>query len=98
MSYFENRPRVRFAGASGLVLATCLSVAPATSWAQSTPTGTQGPGIAQGEVEEPAEATQNAEIIVTGSRVARSGFTAPTPTTVIGAETIGDRGQTNATD
>src|SRR4051812_26396551 len=36
-----------------------------------------------------------AEIVVTGSRIQRSGFTAPTPTTIIGSAAIENRGATN---
>jgi len=38
------------------------------------------------------------EVVVTASRVARSGFTAPTPTTVLGQELVQQRGATNITD
>src|SRR5262245_15621720 len=35
------------------------------------------------------------EIVVTGSRIARSGFTSPQPVTVVGAERLEQRAQTN---
>lgn len=38
------------------------------------------------------------EIVVSGTRIASTGFTAPTPTTVIGEELIQARGTTNAID
>lgn len=38
------------------------------------------------------------DIIVTGSRIARTGFTAPTPTTVIGAEDLERRAVSNPAD
>jgi len=38
------------------------------------------------------------EIVVTASRIARSGFSAPTPTTVVGVEQVQARGATNVTD
>jgi len=40
-------------------------------------------------------ADQVEEIVITGSRVARTGFTAPTPVTVLGAEQIQRLGDTN---
>ena len=46
-----------------------------------------------------AQETANVdEVVVTASRVARSGFSAPTPTTVIGQELVQQRGATNITD
>lgn len=41
------------------------------------------------------EATQVDEIVVTGTRVARAGFDAPTPTTVLGAEALEQRALPN---
>lgn len=41
-----------------------------------------------GAAPQAAEETPASDIVVTGSRVAREGFTAPTPTTVIGVEQI----------
>jgi iron complex outermembrane recepter protein len=38
------------------------------------------------------------ELVVTGSRIARDGFTAPTPTTVLGLGEIQSRGVTNITE
>ncbi len=45
-----------------------------------------------------AEGTDVGEVVVTASRVARSGFSSPTPTTVLGAEQVQARGATNITD
>ena len=44
------------------------------------------------------EAPSDPAIIVTGSRVARAGFDAPTPTTVLTAEALQDRGLSNVGD
>jgi len=38
------------------------------------------------------------EVVVTGSRIARTGFTAPTPVTVLGQQRLEQRGQTNVAD
>ena len=57
------------------------------------------PASALAQDEAAAAATDNgsqpAEIIVTGSRIARSGFTTPTPVTVIGDEQIARQGAAN---
>ena len=65
------------------------------------------PALAQDQaddVEEPVSAevgadaagsTEGEAIVVTGSRIARSGFTAPTPVTVVGEEQIARQGATN---
>lgn len=45
--------------------------------------------------ESPTTDRQNADIVVTGSRITTSGFNAPTPTTVIGAEQIANNAQPN---
>nr|WP_314435259.1 TonB-dependent receptor [uncultured Brevundimonas sp.] len=53
------------------------------------------------EVQQPSaqqaepELSQLEEVVVTGSRVARAGFDAPTPTTVLGAEAMEQRGLQN---
>jgi len=45
--------------------------------------------------EQGADANKSEPIVVTGSRIARSGFTAPTPVTVLGADQIAREGSTN---
>lgn len=65
--------------------------------------GLTSPAFAQDAAEAPVAeeavqddaATQPGDIVVTGSRVARSGFSAPTPTTIIGSELMEQRGSTN---
>jgi iron complex outermembrane receptor protein len=51
--------------------------------------------LAQGELPFPETLE---EISVTASRVQRSGFSAPTPTTIVGAEQLQERGVTNVAD
>ncbi|WP_429591771.1 TonB-dependent receptor domain-containing protein [Sphingomonas zeicaulis] len=51
--------------------------------------------VADEAPEAAAQERQNADIIVTGSRITTSGFNAPTPTTVIGAEQIANNAQPN---
>jgi iron complex outermembrane receptor protein len=70
-------------------LATALIFAPAA--AQTAP-------VEAVQQDEPATADQDkpeGEIIVTGTRILSSGFTAPTPTTVIGEEQIANNAQPN---
>jgi outer membrane receptor protein involved in Fe transport len=61
---------------------------------------TATPALAQ-EAAAPQESVVakeegDGEIVVSGTRIASSGFTAPTPTTVIGEDLIESRGATNA--
>ena len=53
---------------------------------------TAGSALAQ------AASSDSAEVVVTGSRIVRNGFTAPTPVTVVGAERIEQRAATNIGD
>lgn len=74
-----------------LLLATTaalIAIQPVTAVAQEAPT----PPAA--EPETPVEG----EIVVSGTRIQSSGFTAPTPTTVIGEALLDARGITNAVD
>ncbi len=59
--------------------------------AQAAPAPAPAPG---GAIEPPAEPTAQ-DIVVTGSRITTSGFTAPTPTTVIDAAAIAANAQPN---
>lgn len=82
----KNRNRVLFGGCAFAVLAQASMAA-----------ADQGVVAAAVAPASPAEVS-DAEIIVTGSRIASTGFTAPTPTTVIGEELIEARGITNVID
>ena len=89
MIQFQQRAMAsRLAGGSALcALALCI-VTPA--WAQDSL-----PAAAQDETAAP----QNEEdIVVTGSRIVRNGFNAPTPVTVMDAELIANLGQVNVAD
>lgn len=60
--------------------------------------GTAMPALAQNQQPPepaPASAADEQTIVVTGSRLARTGFTAPTPVTVVGDEQIARQGSTN---
>jgi iron complex outermembrane receptor protein len=67
-------------------LATVLAFGPAS--AQTVPAAQDAPATAE-------QQDQEGEIIVTGTRILSSGFTAPTPTTVIGEDQIANNAQPN---
>src|SRR3546814_1532700 len=74
-------------------------------WTAPSAALAQDPGAvadpSAGAASEPADANSNSAdstIVVTGSRVARSGFTAPTPTTVLGLDEINASAPTNLAD
>ena len=62
-----------------------------TPAAQAAPT----PDAAPATEAAPAPATPQSDIVVTGSRIISSGFTAPTPTQVLSAESIAKNAQPN---
>lgn len=76
---------VPFARASWIALAVALPFIPTAASAQS-----ESVDAADAEERPDLQATsgQEAPIIVTGSRIARAGFTAPTPVTVVGSDRI----------
>lgn len=74
---------------SGMALACALFMAPPV-YAQAA----DGPSIGQNEAPEVAD-DGSATIVVTGSRIARTGFDTPTPVTVVGEEQIGRQGASN---
>ncbi|MEO6376678.1 MAG: TonB-dependent receptor, partial [Caulobacteraceae bacterium] len=55
--------------------------------------GTMQPPLPQDSAQSPAETV--GEVVVTASRVQRSGFTAPTPTLIVSTAAIESRGATN---
>jgi outer membrane receptor protein involved in Fe transport len=91
------------ASASLAVLVACALAAPAA--AQSAPAAAPAAdapvaapaadATAAAPAPEAAANTQAGDIIVTGSRIISSGFSAPTPTTVIGSEQIANNAQPN---
>ena len=67
-----------------------FALVPQSAWAQDAAAPAAAP------VESAAQVSaQDAEIVVTGSRVARSTFTSMNPVTVIGAQQIAQQGQVN---
>lgn len=90
------RSWVRRAG-EGLALA-CLPLIGTGAHAQDSTaaTGPSADSTAGATTQYPSEAPASVEeVTVTASRVARSGFTAPTPTTIIGSEQLEQQGATN---
>jgi outer membrane receptor protein involved in Fe transport len=81
-------------GTSGLALAMALGLAASPLGAQTTEPGTEP------AAETPAAAPAEGEgtIVVTASRIARLGFTAPTPMTVVGVGDLENRAATNIAD
>ena len=65
------------------VALNALAFAFSPAWSQTAPS------------TDPAAATPDAEIIVTGSRIAQQGFNTPTPTIVLSAQQLEVRGTTN---
>lgn len=80
------------AAASAIMLAAIAGPA----WAQAEPAAPAAP--APQEEEPQAAEPAVADIVVTGSRITRSGFTAPTPTTVVGLADIQKAAPANIAD
>ena len=70
-----------------------IDPAPLSGPLQSAPQ--DAPESTQTAPAAPVESSASPDIVVTGSRIAVSGFTAPTPTTVIGSEQIAANAQPN---
>src|SRR5687768_7924114 len=82
---------VRFGASFAALAATLLLGSPAL--AQDA--GVEDETVVDDGAPVSAEDTVGEEIVVTGSRIARSGFTAPTPVTVVGQEQIARQGASN---
>jgi iron complex outermembrane receptor protein len=87
---FDRRTLLRDSATSLAAIAAVLSCTPA--FAQTAPAPQAAPAAGT-PAEESAQNDGN--IIVTGTRILSSGFTAPTPTTVIGVEQIENNAQPN---
>ncbi len=74
-----------------------LTAASTSAWAQTSPDPATPPSpITTATAGAAGTGTDStAEIVVTGSRVARQGFDAPTPTKVLGVEQLEQRGSTD---
>ncbi|WCT74141.1 TonB-dependent receptor [Sphingomonas naphthae] len=85
--------------ASRLLVGTSLFW-PAILLAQATPAPTPPAATAPAATPAPAEAADPtpAEIVVTGSRIGRAGFEAPTPVTVLSADSLAQKAPTSLPD
>lgn len=75
------------------VLAFALSSVAGMSAAQTAAPGASAPAPTGAD-----QATEVGEVVVTGSRLRNAGFTAPTPTTVVGGEVLDALTTTNVSD
>ena len=82
--------RLRGNAISLAAVAAALAASPAS--AQTEPADPQAAPAAQPAADQGDE---QGEVVVTGTRIRTSGFTAPTPTTVIGEEQIANNAQPN---
>ena len=83
----EHHARVKFSPHRLVLLgSTALILMPAVVSAQTA--FAPGQTSLQSAADPSLQATQPAEITVTGTRLGKSGFTAPTPVTVLGADMI----------
>ena len=81
------------------LVATSLAAGfPTMSASAQAPVAAPAPAPAPALQETTAEATSMEEIIVTGSRVSVNGFSAPSPTTLIGGDLIAQQGATSVAD
>ena len=71
-----------------------LAMTPALAYAQTADTATQAADTAA----TPNAAANEREILVTGTRIVRNGFQAPTPTTVVSAEQLQRQASPNLID
>lgn len=97
----ESRSSSKLGRTRGFVSSMALTAALLTSvgaWAQGAPASADSQADQSTADTAAATGTENSEIVVTASRVARSGFEAPTPTTVLGLETIERLGVPNVAD
>ncbi|MBB5712867.1 outer membrane receptor protein involved in Fe transport [Sphingomonas xinjiangensis] len=95
----RHQPRRFVTATSTFVLATALASA-APAFAQEAPAPAEdqtSPSVPLTGQDTLIEDTQSGpgEVVVTGTRIISSGFTAPTPTTVIGEEQIAANAQPN---
>jgi len=93
MSIFGRiHPRIDRRYAAGLAMTALAVVHSAPAFAQAAPAASQD---AQATPQDGQAAPDDKEIIVTGSRVARSGFSAPTPLTVLSTAEIQNQSPSN---
>ena len=83
--------KIRLMGASAAALTARLCISPSMAQTATDSAAAVPPTPAQ-------ESVSAEEIVVTGSRITNSGFTAPTPVTVVGAAEIARQGATSISE
>jgi outer membrane receptor protein involved in Fe transport len=81
-----------------LLVGAAAIIAPGAAQAEQVPQQPNNPAPAPGDQQNPQAGSNSGDIVVTASRIARDGYTAPTPTTVVGQEFIEQRAITNIGD
>lgn len=71
---------------------------PSSTAAQGAPAEPKGEQASEAAEQPQAEAQGGGDIVVTGTRVVRDGYKAPTPTSVLGAEQIAAKAPANLAD
>lgn len=94
---YSSRFTCKLSSVSVGALAVLLACGGAASASAQDVGSADRASVAQDTADETGAAPAG-EILVTGSRVVRSGFTAPTPVTVLGSEQLGKLGDTNIAD
>jgi iron complex outermembrane receptor protein len=101
----EARRRAAWRLAASLSALTIATFAQAAAAQVSDPAASAGAAVAEAPAADPSAsgsgiepAAEAGEIIVTGSRIANTGFAAPTPVTVVGEQRIGALANTNLGD
>ncbi|MDB5717797.1 MAG: tonB dependent receptor family protein [Sphingomonas bacterium] len=92
------RARVTGVSMTSLALALAVPFSPAAAQDAAAPTGNEGATPAAVTAQPDAAAPEAETIVVTGSRIARSGFSTPTPVTVVGEERLQALAITNVAD
>jgi len=89
-------PHIRRTASLGAMIVAALAV-PAFAQAPAAPPAdpAAAPAVITSSTAATEAAAQEGDIVVTGSRIVSSGFTAPTPTTVIGEAQIAANAQPN---
>jgi iron complex outermembrane receptor protein len=87
----HKRPTARGARVSIMSLAIALASG-AAAQTPAPPAGQEQPNAA------PMDAASDGEVVVTGSRIARNGYDAPTPTTVVDAASLNAKAPTQIID
>ena len=92
LTFGRVHPRIGRVGAIGLAMTALAVVHSAPAFAQVAAAPAAGAAATQ---DTQPQGRDDGDVVVTGSRVVRSGFSAPTPITVLSAEEIANQSPTN---